>query len=204
MSSLLPPLTLEEEAGSAVRSRSTIHAKAPSGTANSCKEGATRLGKGAQNSPAFRTIPGTPGWGGSRFYLAGANGDQFLTRKERAHQLQPQGLHGAGRVGPRREKGGCGERSGASSGGGSSCGWLTAPLRLAPPTLCVAQAASLGVRGAQRSGAAGMLSTYLGAAAVVTAWCAWTWLCWRWQGIRQEVSPEVRRLALPLPSLLAL
>ncbi|KAJ1203687.1 hypothetical protein NDU88_007469 [Pleurodeles waltl] len=38
----------------------------------------------------------------------------------------------AGRVGPRCEKGGCGQRSGAWTGGSSSCGRLTAPLCPAP------------------------------------------------------------------------
>ncbi|KAJ1179826.1 hypothetical protein NDU88_005059 [Pleurodeles waltl] len=146
------------------------------------------------------------GWERVLSRAAGANGDQFLTRKERAHQLQPRGLRGAGHAGPRREKGGCGERSGTWSGGSSSCGWLAPLLRPAPPALSVAPAESLGVRGAQRSGAAGTLSPGGGAAAGVAmgiagvaAWCARTWLrwlcwlSWRQRGIRREVRQVSRK-----------
>ncbi|KAJ1208052.1 hypothetical protein NDU88_003442 [Pleurodeles waltl] len=82
--------------------RSTLGAQftqrhlAPSNTANS------RSKKKPKTSPAYRTIPGTPGWGGTGFYLAG--GAMVISSslgKKRVHQLQPRGLHGAGRVGPR-------------------------------------------------------------------------------------------------------
>ncbi|KAJ1198178.1 hypothetical protein NDU88_002022 [Pleurodeles waltl] len=112
ISSLLPPLALEEEAGSAVCSRSTIHAKAPSGTANTSSEKEPRAsGKEPKTAQPLRQSQAPLAGVGAGYILRGvANGDQFLTGKERAHQLQPRGLRSTGREGPLREKGGCGER----------------------------------------------------------------------------------------------
>ncbi|KAJ1215366.1 hypothetical protein NDU88_002975 [Pleurodeles waltl] len=93
----------------------------------------------------------------------------------------------------------------ASAGSGAEPGPAAAlpvgssrpPSARHPLALSVAPAASLGVCGAQRSGAVGTLSPAGGAAvgvADVADWCVWTWLRWlRWR--RRGIRPEVRQVS---------
>ncbi|KAJ1202303.1 hypothetical protein NDU88_006103 [Pleurodeles waltl] len=129
MSSLLPPLALEEEAGSAVRSQSTIHAKAPSGTANSrCEKEPCALEKEPKTAqPLGQSQAPLAGLGAGSVSRGGGQWRSVPYWEGESTLIAAPGSARPGRAGPWREKGGCGEQSRAWSGSGSSCGRLTAP-----------------------------------------------------------------------------